>query len=563
MEVDSWISGLPKGGGAIPWIALAAMVAVAASPLGRMICSLAGKIADKLAKNTAAAVLSIAMIGLGLTAAISILVNFPEPAVHDEFCYVLAGQTFAHGRLTNPKHPLWEFFETIYVIQDPTYQSKYPPGQGLVLAAGIALVNEPIVGVWLGTALACGAVTWMLLAWLPGRWAVAGGLIAALHPVTIQWGETYWGGAVALVGGALVLGALRRLWDAPKFRDGLVLGTGILILANSRPFEGLLVCLPVAVALLLWLIRRARDGQGAVVLKNVVIPCLLVLLPGAAWMGYYNWRLTGHPLLTPYMRHDQIYGRTPHFVWQDLRPAKTYNNPELAAQHGIWEPGHWEHQQTFSGWGKEAARKVFRLCKGFFQPLALLVPMLALPIVLRRDRWMQLAAALLIFFFIGIWGITWNVLLHYAAPVAPLALVLLVACMMEMAQRGRIWRIALQVVLGVFVLAVWPTYSVVNELQSTGPQMSRAKFVNTTLQQYPGEKQLFVVRYLPGHNQHVEWVYNGPDIDAQQIVWARDLGPQKLPKLLNYYKDRRSWIIEVGPLEVKRIPLGWTPPKSQ
>ncbi|HEV8605002.1 MAG TPA: hypothetical protein VGQ99_06530 [Tepidisphaeraceae bacterium] len=563
MEVDNWISGLPRGGGVIPWAAMAATAAIAASPVGRRIFSLAGRAADALAKNTAGAVLTVSVFALALTATISVLVDFPEPAVHDEFSYVLAGETFAHGRLTNPKHPLWEFFETIYVIHDPTYQSKYPPGQGLALAAGIAIVNEPIVGVWLSTALACGAVMRMLLAWLPRRWAVAGGFLAALHPVMIQWGETFWGGAVALTGGALVLGALRRLWDQPKFRDGLILGAGVLVLAISRPFEGLLLCIPVAVALLLWMIYRWRKGEATIVLRSVVLPCLLVLLPGALWMGYYNWRVTGHALLMPYIRHDQIYGRTPHFVWQHLRPPKLYNNPELAQQHDRWESEHWQRQQTFAGWGKEVGRKVFRLARGFFQPLPLLVALLMLLRALRRDRWLQLAAAFILFFIIGCWGITWNILLHYAAPIAPLALVLLVACLIEMAQRGGIWRIALQVVLGLFLLSLWPTCNFIKEVQTSGPQFTRARIVNTALQSFPSEKQLFVVRYLPGHNEHVEWVYNGADIDNQRIVWARDLGPQKLPKLLDYYKDRRKWLIEVGPLEVTPKPLGWQLPAGK
>ncbi|HMD41174.1 MAG TPA: hypothetical protein VKH15_17945 [Candidatus Acidoferrum sp.] len=509
--------------------------------------------------------LAVSLMFLGVIAirlAALPLLPVPIPGIHDEFSYLLMADTFAHGRLANPTHPMWMNFETFHVNWFPTYSSMYPPAQGFAMAIG-QLLGSPWFGVVLSDAAMCAAILWMLQAWMPARWALLGGVFAALNlGIASYWMNSYWGGAMAGAGGALVLGALARIMRRASVGSALLLGLGVAILANSRPYEGLLFCVPAGVWFIAWLGGKIKSRVPMKArVQRVLLPLSVVVALTLAFIGYYNWRLTGNVLLFPHVLNTRTYHTTPLFLWEHSKPPLQYNNDQFEDFYNGWERE--DYKTTWGDALSVTVEKIARMGVTFFWPATLfLLP--ALPLAFRDSR-MRLLVVTLFLGMDGVFAVIWSAP-HYAAPLTCVIYALLVQAVRHLrlmkwkarpvgAQLSRVllMLLVLSTCFNVFRRACDPLW-----WTCTG-DASRVTVMKQLLHT-PG-KHLIIVRYTDDHNIHDEWVFNGADIDGAKVLWARELNAEQNAKLFAYFRDRQIWLVEPDTDNTELKP--YTPPPDQ
>ena len=547
-----------------------------------------------------------------LVAALPLLLRFallpwipvPQPQIQEEFSYLLGADTFAHGRLANPTHPMAVFFDNIQLIQTPHYASARPPGQAVFLCLGEVLFGMPWLGIYLSVGLMCGAFYWMLRAWTRPAWALLTAVIFAIRfGVFTYWTNSYWGGSVIALGSALVVGALPRLLSRQRMRDAWWFGAGCCLLASTRPFEGLALVLPAAIVLLAWWIRSEDWRERRFRLVRTLLPISGMLFAFFAWLAYDNFASTGHAAVSAYQLWRQQQSVVPSFLWQPLRKTvPIYYSLQTRQFNTVWEMSYWNHlhQNVVRGILNVVERPI-QFLQIFLRPL-LLLPFLV-PLLIKRDPaagqrmvadglfvaigllaillghsfpvtliWYAWAAWLLaharfkpglrLLMAMLLFGAFCSLLttFHmptYEAPFVAPAFVLVAVGMRSLATwrrhagTGRAMVVNLSLGCG-FLFLVYTLLAVLHvHVDGESPfnwssyenRLQARAVAQRFLEQQPG-KQLAIVRYGPEHDVLYEWVWNLAEIDQQKVIWARELKPDWNAQLLRHYPDRRVWLIE-------------------
>ncbi len=462
--------------------------------------------------------------------------GIPQPLVHDESSYLLAADTFAHGRLTNPAPPFPEHFETFQELMVPTYMSKYFPAQGLALALGQVLTGKAIVGVWICTAAAVGVVYWMLLGFVPNRWALPGGVVAAMHTQLLDWSQTYWGGSVPALGGALFIGAWGRC-ICSRDRRAVIWGTiGLLILVNSRPFEGLVLMLPLLVALVM---HRRAD------LLPIAAAAAIPLALGLAAMGYFNHRVTGHAWRLPYLEYAAQYEIYPKLWILPAGPARAFPNAGMAYVHGVFERGAYF---AFSNLQSSIDNSRYRFNLLFTADLnqaILLLPLLMALLAKKslRLRWIVISIGIFIM-------VMWTELFlysHYLAPMLPAVILLVIFGWMRLDE----WRWRERAVGRSLAIACMIGFVTGAGMAAAQPDRREADMLDqqsviAQLPQLREGRHLLLVSYAPMHSYHSELIHNLSDINSSRVIWARSFGVDGDRAIAEHFKDRQVWELNVG-----------------
>ena len=215
--------------------------------------------------------------------------------------------------------------------------------------------------------------------------------------------------------------------------------------------------------------------------------------------------------------------------------------------------------------GRSFARQTLTKCHeswSFFLGPELSIPFLTLPWLVfdRRVRLLMIQA---------LWCGSWLLLVywfepHYAAPLTATVFAIVIQAIRHLRQwklKGyRVGIFASRLIVVLLLARVFLPGAEIVKAPRRGWNLSRAQIV-AQLEGTP-QKHLVIVHYAPNHDVNQEWVYNAAEIDAAKIVWAREIPGRDLKPLLDYYRDRKIWLLDADAARPQLEPYPSEVPKG-
>lgn len=488
----------------------------------------------------------IALNILLIAAAVSIA-GIPTAQTHDEFGYLLAADTFLNRRITNPTPLSPQHFEYFHILLNPVYASKYPPLQGVFLAIGKGSAGFSIAGVWLSSLLSGLAVYWLSRAVFSLRWSLLGTIYWMSAPLNLVWLDSYWGGHVAVIGGALSLGAFFRFLKDTTAKNLIIWGIGIFLLLNSRIYEGTVL---TGILVFFWILETLKNKKNGRDIYRAAAVFILIICANLAWIAYYNYSVALDPLVLPYSLHHSQYHQVPLFVFQSLGEPKRAIPPVIRKLDERWSAD---------------------FLNDYKSPSAAIVSTIErIPVYL---VWLTRSPFLLALFLIGLYGLAtgadetsgrkilviFSIFLaalfltvfkgdRFIAPVAGLAFVSITLAAKMLYRRKGFWK-PLVLLLPLIIGGGFMSGLISLELKRIPPALLENNFQSRVqiieyLKSKGGKHLIFLETDEANPADSRFYVYNEADIEASAIIWAHNSSDSENRVLIENFQNRKFWLLK-------------------
>jgi hypothetical protein len=274
---------------------------------------------------------------------------------------------------------------------------------------------------------------------------------------------------------------------------------------------------------------------------RTVLAAACVVMMALAWLGYYNWRVTGSPLTMPYQVYQAQYSSNPFLLFGTQRVAPVYRHAQMERLFREWGQERKQYQRSLVGWLTGVPLKLVIMTSTLLGVGSL--ALIGLPGIARKRSLRFVFATVAA--VVGAALLTAGSFPHYVAPIAALIYVVAGTALCHLHRRARRERATNFALVAAIAVAV-TTPVILVQVAAVQPPFALGRADIQRELELLSAKSLVLVVYRPTHNIHQEWVYNRADIDSARVVWARSMSTEQNQRLIDYFPDRTVWRFAPG-----------------